>query len=253
MVRWMKRIGAADLATLANGLLGTLAITYILDGEHVIASLLILVAVVLDGVDGFIARRFGSPHAFGQFLDSISDGVSFCLAPGLLIYNNYYDKALGSAWVSMMNAFAVVVCMAYVIFGVLRLSRFATKHYKSEHFLGLPAPAAAIIVVTTCMLWGQERLSPFAISYSLYPVLIFLLCIASIMIIDIPYPRLKKKGLIGAGVALVFAFLPLMHHLAIDNSKALPATELVFLSLLMAMLYVLIGPIYVKTLSLKGK
>src|SRR3990172_670437 len=80
----------ADVFTGLNGLCGFLALTYIIDGRPVMASILLSIAMVLDGLDGAIARRFGSPHHLGHYFDSFSDLISFALAPAALIYFSYY-------------------------------------------------------------------------------------------------------------------------------------------------------------------
>lgn len=248
-MRWMSRISPADLVTMTNGLLGTLAITYILDGEHMVASFLLFVAVAVDGIDGPIARKFGSPHDFGRFLDSISDGVSFCLAPGLLIYNNFYDKGLGSAWGSIPNALALIACMAFVTFGLLRLSRFAGKEFKYGHFIGLPTPAAAMIVIITCMLWGREELNPFAISYSLYYMTGFILFISLLMISDVPYPKFKRGGVVAAGAVLSIAGIPPAFEYYLGDVDFVPAVELELVSLLLLIIFMFGGPVYMHYLT----
>ncbi len=244
-MRWLSRIGAADLLTLANGFLGTLAITYVLDGEHVIASLLILLAVIMDGLDGIVARNYGSPHEFGRFLDSISDAVSFCLAPGLIIYNNFYDKALGNAWGSFPNAVATVGTMFFVVFGLLRLARFAGKDFRMKSFLGLPTPASAILVLVLCLLWGNEVLNPFSIGYEPYFIIGTIIVLAFLMVSDIRYPKIRGKLALVAGLGMALGILPLMALVASSNSS-LPMKEIIVIFFGLILVYVIGGPAYEK-------
>ena len=244
-MRWLSRIGAADLLTLANGFLGTLAITYVLDGEHVIASLLILLAVVMDGLDGIVARNYGSPHEFGRFLDSISDAVSFCLAPGLIIYNNFYDKALGNAWGSFPNALATVATLFFVVFGLLRLARFAGKDFRMKSFLGLPTPASAMLVLVLCLLWGNEALNPFSIGYEPYFIIGAIIALAFLMVSDIRYPKIRGKLAMVAGLSMTLGILPLL-SLVVSPSSQLSMKEITMVFFGLILIYIIGGPVYEK-------
>jgi CDP-diacylglycerol--serine O-phosphatidyltransferase len=245
-MRWLSKITSADLLTLLNGLLGMMAITYILDGDHVFAAVLIFMAVVVDGMDGMAARRFRKKHDFGRFLDSISDSVSFCLAPGILLYSNFYDQALGSAWGSLPNAVAVVASVMFVGFGLLRLARFAGKDFLTPGFRGLPTPAAAMLVIALCLLWGNPEFNPFAVGYDLYPVLAAVMGISLVMVSDIPYPKISGKAAMAAGTVIAVCTLVLGLFI-IEAELALPYSEtlLVFLALLIA--FMALGPIYAVT------
>ncbi|MCK5396764.1 MAG: CDP-diacylglycerol--serine O-phosphatidyltransferase [Thermoplasmata archaeon] len=244
-MRWLSRIGAADLITLANGFLGTLAITYVLDGEHIMASMLIFLAVVMDGLDGIVARNYGSPHEFGRFLDSISDAVSFCLAPGLIIYNNFYDKGLGNAWVSLPNAMATAGTLFFVVFGLLRLARFAGKDYRMRSFLGLPTPAAAMLAIVMCLLWGNLDLNPFSMGYELYFIIGAIIVLAFLMVSDIRFPKIRGKLAIIAGLSMVLGIIPLM-ALSFAPEFTMPLKEC-FIGLLgLLLIYVFGGPVLEK-------
>src|SRR4030042_432516 len=87
----LDRVSLGDIFTLANGALGFIAIVYIFDGSYLSATSLLLLSMVMDGLDGFMARRYGSKHSRGQVLDSISDAVSFAFAPALLVYAEFED------------------------------------------------------------------------------------------------------------------------------------------------------------------
>jgi CDP-diacylglycerol--serine O-phosphatidyltransferase len=241
-VRWLGRISAADLLTASNGVLGVLAITYILDGRHVIATLLLFLAVLVDGLDGFVARRYGSPHDFGRFLDSISDAVSFCLAPALIIYNNFYDKALGSAWVSLPNAVAVIVCLFYASFGILRLARFAGKDYSRNQFLGLPTPAASIVVLALCMLWGNTDLNPLAAEEQASIVLLATIALSLLMVSNVPYPKIKGSLAAVSGAVILLASVPLIWLLCLEDHVDIPCRGIELAALVLMFAYVLIGP-----------
>ena len=242
-MHWLSKITSADLLTLVNGLLGMLAITYILDGRHVFAGMLIFAAVIVDGMDGIAARRFRKKHDFGRFLDSISDAISFCLAPGILIYSNFYDKSLGSAWASVPNAAAVLGSVMFVGFGLLRLARFAGKDYRFSGFRGLPTPAAAMIIILVCLLWGNISFNPFSVGYQPYPVVAAAMGLALVMVSDIPYPKVTGRGALAAGTALALGALIMGLHI-IEPTLSLPYAEALILLLGLMAGYLVGGPLY---------
>ena len=239
--------------TLLNGLAGFLAITYILDGKFVHASLLIILALVFDGLDGTIARRFGSSHHFGRFLDSISDSVSFCFAPALLVYANFYDAGLGSAWVNMPNAAAVITSMFIGAFGILRLARFSSKEYKHRYFIGFPTPAMALTTVIMCSLFGPLANNPVSYGPQLYPVLIFLTILAFLMVSDIPFPKMKGVFLHLSILTGTFVAFPLLIYQFEPAFCAECLRKMETLALIPLVAYLVVGPFYVLSRRKKSR
>jgi len=106
--------------------------------EH--AAVAILIAMVLDGLDGRVARMTHTQSAFGAEYDSLSDMVSFGVAPALVIY----EFALQG-----MGKFGWIAAFVYCSGAALRLARFNTQHYivtDKRFFQGLPSPAAAALI-----------------------------------------------------------------------------------------------------------
>lgn len=99
----------------------------------------IIISMILDGLDGRVARLTNTSSKFGVELDSLADIVAFGVAPAMLVYfyiGQYYGR-LG-----------VVVCALFVIFGAIRLARFnITTNTEPNFFIGLPIPSAAVIIV----------------------------------------------------------------------------------------------------------
>jgi phosphatidylserine synthase len=77
---------------MANAVFGIIAMTFFIDGRGgdvgkiTIGCCLLFISMACDGLDGMIARKLGSKHSYGTYLDSVSDMFSFCIAPGVLIY-----------------------------------------------------------------------------------------------------------------------------------------------------------------------
>ena len=120
---------------------GLTSIRYTLDQRWELAAIAIVVAAVLDGLDGRIARLLDGASKFGAELDSLSDFISFGVAPALLLYYWCMRGVGGIGWVLTM---LLAVCCA------LRLARFNTKldntdlpAWTSRFFTGVPAPAGA--------------------------------------------------------------------------------------------------------------
>jgi CDP-diacylglycerol---serine O-phosphatidyltransferase len=125
-----------SLFTIGNLFLGFWAIIKTFDGRLAEAAPLIAGAIILDMLDGRIARLTGTTSDFGAQLDSLADAVSFGVAPALLAFRWALDSMPRVGWLA---AFLFTVC------GVLRLARFNVQRHvvDSRYFVGLPIPAAA--------------------------------------------------------------------------------------------------------------
>lgn len=126
--------------TLGNLFFGIYAMVAAFRGDLEAACWYVVVAAVLDMLDGPVARLTGTGSAFGAELDSVVDAVSFGAAPGLLFYVLYLQEA-GWSW---------LLALVYVIAVVVRLARFNVQQAggAKSHFEGLPSPTAGVIVAT---------------------------------------------------------------------------------------------------------
>jgi CDP-diacylglycerol--serine O-phosphatidyltransferase len=212
----LRYITIADIITVLNGLIGFLAIMYVIDKLYVNALILILFAVILDGLDGLLARMTGPKHTFGIFLDAIADTVSFCFAPAVLIYSIYYDP-METSFTSLVNLMTVLAAFFVAGFGILRLARFITKQNDTNYFTGLPTPAMAILIVVLL-------LPTFNLFNNPWVVLPIVTLTAIFMISDIRYPTFRgiTAIIIGLLVALVilslfitFTYYELVHITAL--------------------------------------
>ncbi|HUG52579.1 MAG TPA: CDP-diacylglycerol--serine O-phosphatidyltransferase [Vicinamibacteria bacterium] len=125
-----------SLFTTGNLFLGFWAIVRTLNGQYAEAAPLIFWAILLDVLDGRLARMTGTTSEFGAELDSLADVVSFGVAPALLVYAWGFATMPRVGW---LVAFLFVVC------GALRLARFNVQKSSVDgrYFVGLPIPAAA--------------------------------------------------------------------------------------------------------------
>jgi len=126
------------LFTLGNLFCGFWAIIHTLHGRYGDAGPLIGIAIILDLLDGRIARLTGTTSEFGGELDSLADAISFGVAPAVLVYAWAFDNEVFGR-LGWLAAFLFVTC------AVLRLARFNVQRnvVDSRYFVGLPSPAGA--------------------------------------------------------------------------------------------------------------
>jgi CDP-diacylglycerol--serine O-phosphatidyltransferase len=202
-------ISPADVFTLLNGLMGFLAIavvTNVIDPADVpnvaqlfpglatndrflFASVLLVVGMVADALDGIVARKFGGSR-LGADLDTLSDTISFVVAPAFMVFSNYGHGA--STYPALLASGLVL------IMGMLRLARFNSNPTESSTttFQGLPTPWCAIAIVLLI-------LADIRVSFAL-PIVVVL---AFLMMSNVAYPKSRGKAtilaLVMAAVALV--------------------------------------------------
>lgn len=135
-----------NLFTTASLFFGFYAIIVSISGNFSKAAILVMIACVMDGLDGKIARFTNTTSRFGVEYDSLSDLVSFGLAPAVMAYLWALAPYGRAGWIV---AFLFVAC------GAMRLARFNVQvsTVESKTFNGLPIPAAAMVIVTAVLFW----------------------------------------------------------------------------------------------------
>lgn len=155
-----------NLFTTASLFAGFYAIVQAMNGRFEQSAVAIFVAMVLDGLDGRVARLTHTQSAFGAEYDSLSDMVSFGAAPALIIYE-WAMKGMGKlGWIA-----AFIYCAG----AALRLARFNTNIgvVDKRYFQGLPSPAAAALVAGLVWISIDNGLSGAALSWVAFVVTIF--------------------------------------------------------------------------------
>ena len=185
----------ANLATLGNGLLGVAAILYTLAGNPVWAMLLIVIAIGLDGADGLLSRRSARPSgAFGRVADSVADAVTFGLAPAFLIAVHTANSA---AWHPYAAA-ALGAAGLYAAAAIARLVYFTARGFQRPYFLGVPSPQAALAVVVALLFHD----TPAFQSVQPIGVLVGVAAIAVLMVVPIPYPKIRRGSTLRGPMAV---------------------------------------------------
>lgn len=174
-----------NVVTIMGMCAGLSAIRYTFGERYELAAALIIIAAILDGLDGLLARKLNATTSFGAELDSFADFVSFGVAPGLLVY--------GYALNGMAAGFGWVFVLIFAVCGCLRLARFNLSRSSAEggmirHFVGVPAPAGAMLGLLPVYLGLAGWVDPAAIPV---PVAVYLGVVGLLMISRLPTPSLK--------------------------------------------------------------
>ena len=195
-----------NILTIAGVCLGISSIKFSLDLNFNMAVIFITLAAILDALDGRIARLIKGTTEFGKELDSLTDFVSFGIAPAFIIYFWELNKYGKIGW---------AVTLIYSVCCVLRLARFnltkfsAEDSWKQNYFEGVPSPLGALLILSPLVF----EISEFNFLFNKnYFVPIFTLIIAILLISKVPTYSFKnikiKPGLtvfilLGIGVSLV--------------------------------------------------
>jgi CDP-diacylglycerol--serine O-phosphatidyltransferase len=187
--------------TVGNLFLGILAIIMVFNGSSDTASMLVIIAMLLDGLDGRVARALNAQSEFGKELDSLSDVISFGVAPAFVMYV--------AAFQGLNPALGWIVTALFPICGALRLARFNVTEGVPGYFLGLPIPAAGGVLCTLAL---------FSEWIPIWVMVVSSLALSFLMVSTVKYPSFKQMALsrdwiwitptIIVGVASIAVFYP---------------------------------------------
>jgi CDP-diacylglycerol--serine O-phosphatidyltransferase len=177
-----------NILTMAALCTGLTAVRFALQGQYKHAVIAILVAAILDSLDGRVARRLGVTSRFGAELDSLSDFFCFGVAPALVLYLASLNAGGPLGWVATLF---------FPICSALRLARFKTAlvsdtpppPYQSAYFTGVPAPAGALLGLVPLLLSFE-----FEAAWPLHPLLVgvVLIAVGGLMVSRLPTFSFKK-------------------------------------------------------------
>ncbi len=198
-----------NLVTLAAMSAGITSIKFSIQERWDLAIIAIFAAAVLDGLDGRVARMLNGTSKFGAELDSLSDFVSFGVAPAFMLYLWSMHEALGIGW---------FISLFYALCCGIRLARFNTMldddtppPYWQNFFTGLPAPGGAITVLVPFLF------SAYGVTCMQSPLIvgIFLAVCGFLMVSTIPTVSIKKMKINVRLIAPVMAVAALIVALTI--------------------------------------
>ena len=188
-----------NILTLAGVCLGISSMKFSIDGNYSLAVILILFAAILDALDGRIARLIKGTSEFGKELDSLTDFVSFGIAPVFILYfwelNNY--GKLGWA-----------ISLIFSVCCVLRLARFnltkidEQQKWKNNFFEGVPSPAGGLIILTPLV----YELSDLNFNFNIRALTPYLTIIVALLLVS-KVPTLSLKRISTPSKSTIFLLL----------------------------------------------
>jgi len=166
-----------NLFTLGNLFLGMMAILLAINESYSLAAIMVIIAMLLDGLDGRVARALDAQSDFGKELDSLSDMVSFGAAPALIMFMvSFQDTLPMLAWIATAS---------FPICGAIRLARFNVRPGIPGYFTGLPIPAAGGVLATLTLF--NKDIGPVS-------MMVATLLLSYLMVSSLKYPNFKKVG-----------------------------------------------------------
>jgi CDP-diacylglycerol--serine O-phosphatidyltransferase len=184
------RVIAPNIITLIALCLGLTAIRLAFDGRYEQAVLAIVVAALLDGVDGRIARLLKGTSRFGAELDSLADFLNFGVTPALVLYSFVLHELRSLGWIA---------ALVFAIAAALRLARFNVMiddpnraEWKKNFFVGIPAPMGALSALLPLYLYFLGV--PIQGAGAAIIILVYMVVIAFMMVSTIPTYSGKTMG-----------------------------------------------------------
>lgn len=159
-----------NIITLSNLIIGITSLWYTMQSMYKEAAIAILFAMVLDGMDGRIARHLQVSSDFGKELDSLSDLVSFGVAPALLTYASVLYN---------IGYWGLMISIIFALCGAIRLARFNVLNIK-DYFIGIPITFAGPMMAIFVLLSNRLPLAFFPIA---------ILSLACLMVSNIKVPK----------------------------------------------------------------
>ena len=190
-----------SLFTLGNMSFGILSIIASIQGEFISASWYLIGALACDILDGRVARMTKTTSDFGMQLDSLSDLVSFGIAPVILMYMLVLNT---------MENIGIAIAVLYALCAALRLARFnvlANTPEVHKHFVGLPTPASAGVIISFVLSYQLLAKDDTSLNFNTIPIVmehmpkfftimpIVIVALSFLMVSNIPYMSFKKLKL----------------------------------------------------------
>ena len=220
------RMMVPNLITVLAICAGLTGIRLAFEGRYELAVAMVLVAAFLDGIDGRIARMMRATSNFGVQMDSLADIVNFGVAPALVLYVYVLDQARSFGWIAAL-IFAISAGLRLARFNVM-VDRPNKPKWLSEYFVGVPAPAGALLVMLPVYVGflGIE-VSPF---YS-YASAVYTVLIGYLLVSRIPVWSGKAQGVIRRENALPFILVVVVYVALLMSFtwEVLAATSVLYL------------------------
>ena len=216
-----------NMLTLIGVCIGLTSIRFALDGKFEFAIVAIIIAAIIDGLDGRIARLIKGTSKVGKELDSLTDMISFGVAPAFIMFFWKMDT---------LGRFGWLLCLVYVICVALRLARFNINSnqepsWRDNFFEGVPSPAGGILVLTPLII-SLTDFNFIQLNYSFITPILFI--ITSLLLIS-KFPTYSFKKIViqrKTTIFLLFGIVLFVGLLLIYPFKMLSIAAIAYLLLL---------------------
>ena len=221
------RVILPNMLTLIGVCIGLTSIRFALDGRFELAIIAIMFAALIDGLDGRIARLIKGTSKVGKELDSLTDMISFGVAPAFIMF----------FWkLNTLGRFGWLLCLIYVICVALRLARFNVNSgqepsWKDNFFEGVPSPAGGILVLTPLII-SLSGFDFFELNYNIIVPTFFIL--TSLLLIS-KFPTYSFKKIIiprRTTIFLLFGIVLFFGLLLIYTFNVIAVSTIIYLLLL---------------------
>ena len=222
-----SRVILPNILTLIGVCIGLTSIKFAFDGNFKLAIIAVIVAGVIDGLDGRIARLIKGTSKVGKELDSLTDMISFGVAPAFILY----------FWkLNTLGRFGWLLCLIYVICVALRLARFNVNSnqdpsWRDNFFEGVPSPAGAILVLTPLIV----SLSGFNIIELNFDVIVPIFFILTSFLLISKFPSYSFKKIViprRTTIFLLFSIVLFFGLLLIYTFNVIAISAIIYLLLL---------------------
>ena len=221
-----------NMFTLVGVCIGLTSIKFAFDERFGLAIICIIVAGLIDGLDGRIARLIKGTSQVGKELDSLTDVISFGVAPAFIMYFWQLNSLGRVGW---------LICLIYVICVALRLARFNVSSetqasWKDNFFEGVPSPAGGILVLMP-LIYSKSELQIINLDYSYFVPALFIL-ISILLISKLPTYSFKKIAVPRRlTIFLLFAVVLFFGMLLIYTHNVIVISSLFYLTLIPFSIY----------------
>ena len=180
------RVILPNMFTLVGVCIGLSSIKFAFDEKFTLSIIAIIVAAIIDGLDGRIARLIQATSKVGKELDSLTDVISFGVAPAFIMYFWKLNELGRIGW---------LICLIYVVCVALRLARFNVNSgqepsWRDNFFEGIPSPAGGVIVLMP-LVYSLSDIQILKINYDFFVPILFV-AVSILLISKIPTYALKK-------------------------------------------------------------
>jgi len=221
------RIILPNIFTLVGVCIGLSSIKFAFDGKFTLSIIAIIISAIIDGLDGRIARLIQGTSKVGKELDSLTDVISFGVAPAFIMYFWILNELGRIGW---------LICLVYVICVALRLARFNVSSgkepsWRDNFFEGIPSPAGGVLVLMP-LIYSLSEIQYIKIDYNLLVPSLFVI-ISILLISKIPTYAMKRISVPRKmTIFLVFGIIFYFGLILVYTINAILISGIIYLSII---------------------